>query len=199
MRIVLQSVVMIVAWVTFRPAWPSQLAAAALATLTALLLEVSVIWSIGAEPGLIWRTEPLVFGTLLMFTGIAVAGRMVVGARRGLMYLRGEYRYLQEHLQAVLERRRTQHLLGESIQGHAGFDFDIDIHIGAGAYVCGEESALIESLEGKRGTPRIRPPFPVESGYLGQPTTVKRNRPGPKWRGEEARPPLFSSDLPQGG
>jgi [NiFe] hydrogenase diaphorase moiety large subunit len=62
--------------------------------------------------------------------------------------------------------------LGHNILGHSGFDFDIDIHLGAGAYVCGEESALLESLEGKRGTPRIRPPFPVERGYLGQPTAV---------------------------
>jgi [NiFe] hydrogenase diaphorase moiety large subunit len=62
--------------------------------------------------------------------------------------------------------------LGAAIQGQTGFDFEIEIHVGAGAYVCGEESALIESLEGKRGTPRIRPPFPVESGYLDKPTTV---------------------------
>ena len=106
-----------------------------------------------------------------VFEGMAIAA-LVVGARQGLMYLRGEYRYLLEPLQAVLQRRRAQHLLGKSIQGLGGFDFDIDIHVGAGAYVCGEESALIESLEGKRGTPRIRPPFPVEAGYLGQPTTV---------------------------
>jgi len=99
-------------------------------------------------------------------------GAWVVGAQRGLIYLRGEYRYLLEHLQTVLLRRREAHLLGDAIQGQTGFNFDIDIHIGAGAYVCGEESALIESLEGKRGTPRIRPPFPVEQGYLGQPTTV---------------------------
>ncbi len=106
-----------------------------------------------------------------VFEGMAIAA-LVVGARQGLMYLRGEYRYLLEPMQAVLQRRRAQHLLGKSIQGLGGFDFDIDIHVGAGAYVCGEESALIESLEGKRGTPRIRPPFPVEAGYLGQPTTV---------------------------
>ena len=106
-----------------------------------------------------------------VFEGMAIAA-LVVGARQGLMYLRGEYRYLLEPMQAVLQRRREQHLLGKSIQGLGGFDFDIDIHVGAGAYVCGEESALIESLEGKRGTPRIRPPFPVEAGYLGQPTTV---------------------------
>ena len=106
-----------------------------------------------------------------LFEGMTI-GAFVVGAQRGLVYLRGEYRYLLESLQAVLQRRREQGLLGVAIQGRAGFDFDIEIHIGAGAYVCGEESALIESLEGKRGTPRIRPPFPVEHGYLGQPTTV---------------------------
>jgi [NiFe] hydrogenase diaphorase moiety large subunit len=103
--------------------------------------------------------------------GMTIAG-FVVGARKGLMYLRGEYRYLLDSLQAVIARRRAQGLLGSAIQGRTGFDFDIEIHVGAGAYVCGEESALIESLEGKRGTPRIRPPFPVERGYLNEPTTV---------------------------
>ena len=107
----------------------------------------------------------------LVFEGMTVAGH-AIGARRGLLYLRGEYRYLLAHLQSVLERRRTHGFLGPSVQGVGGFDFDIDIHLGAGAYVCGEESALIESLEGKRGTPRIRPPFPVTHGYLGRPTVV---------------------------
>jgi [NiFe] hydrogenase diaphorase moiety large subunit len=106
-----------------------------------------------------------------VFEGMTVAA-LAIGARQGLFYLRGEYRYLLEHLQAVLKRRREQQLLGAAILGRAGLDFDITIHVGAGAYVCGEESALIESLEGKRGTPRIRPPFPVEQGYLGQPTIV---------------------------
>ncbi len=106
-----------------------------------------------------------------VFEGMTIAA-LVVGARCGLVYLRGEYRYLLDPLQAVLQRRREQGLLGKGIQGVAGFDFDIEIHVGAGAYVCGEESALIESMEGKRGTPRIRPPFPVERGYLDQPTTV---------------------------
>jgi [NiFe] hydrogenase diaphorase moiety large subunit len=106
-----------------------------------------------------------------IFEGMTIAS-YVIGARKGLVYLRGEYRYLLEPLEATLQQRRDQGLLGNAIQGVPGFDFDIEIHVGAGAYVCGEESALIESLEGKRGTPRIRPPFPVESGYLGQPTTV---------------------------
>lgn len=94
------------------------------------------------------------------------------GARQGFLYLRGEYRFLLPHLQRVLALRRAAGLLGAGILGEAGFDFDIEIHLGAGAYVCGEESALLESLEGKRGTPRLRPPFPVTSGYLGRPTVV---------------------------
>jgi [NiFe] hydrogenase diaphorase moiety large subunit len=99
-------------------------------------------------------------------------GAFATGARRGFLYLRGEYRFLLDRLEAVLARRRAAGLLGESILGREGFDFDIAIHVGAGAYVCGEESALIESLEGKRGTPRNRPPYPVTQGYLGEPTVV---------------------------
>jgi [NiFe] hydrogenase diaphorase moiety large subunit len=95
-----------------------------------------------------------------------------IGAKQGYLYLRGEYRYLLEPLQQVLQRRREQNLLGARILGREGFDFDIAIHLGAGAYICGEESALIESLEGKRGIPRNRPPFPVTHGYLQQPTAV---------------------------
>jgi [NiFe] hydrogenase diaphorase moiety large subunit len=95
-----------------------------------------------------------------------------IGARRGFLYLRGEYLYLREQLEAVLRRRRAAGLLGTGIGGQAGFEFDIEIHMGAGAYVCGEESALIESLEGKRGIPRVRPPYPVTYGYLGRPTVV---------------------------
>ncbi|MDX1697808.1 MAG: NADH-ubiquinone oxidoreductase-F iron-sulfur binding region domain-containing protein, partial [Thiohalobacterales bacterium] len=73
---------------------------------------------------------------------------------------------------AVMEHRRAVGLLGSDICNEPGFDFDIELHLGAGAYVCGEESALIESLEGKRGIPRNRPPYPVTHGYLQQPTTV---------------------------
>ena len=106
-----------------------------------------------------------------VLAGMTLAA-FVVGAKRGFLYLRGEYRYLLDHLNAVLARRRRRNLLGERILGRGGFDFDIEIHLGAGAYVCGEESALIESLEGKRGTPRNRPPFPVTNGNLGEPTLV---------------------------
>jgi len=96
----------------------------------------------------------------------------IVGARQGFIYLRGEYLYLQPHLEAVLDERRRLGLLGDSVLDRPGFDFDIEIHLGAGAYICGEESALIESLEGKRGVPRNRPPYPVTYGYLGKPTVV---------------------------
>ncbi|MEZ5646054.1 MAG: NAD(P)H-dependent oxidoreductase subunit E [Burkholderiaceae bacterium] len=106
-----------------------------------------------------------------LFDGMTVAAR-AVGAQTGFLYLRGEYRFLLPHLDATLSRRRVQGLLGRDAGGVTGFHFDIAIHLGAGAYVCGEESALIESLEGRRGTPRIRPPFPVQRGYLGRPTVV---------------------------
>ncbi len=105
-----------------------------------------------------------------VFEGMTVCAA-VIGATRGLVYLRGEYRYLLPQLHQVLQQRRDDGLLGAHILGE-DLAFDIDIHLGAGAYICGEESALIESLEGKRGIPRIRPPFPVVSGYLGQPTVV---------------------------
>ncbi len=107
----------------------------------------------------------------LVFEGMAVAG-YAVGARHGILYLRNEYRYLRKYLEDVLERMREESLLGTFICGKQGFNFDIKIQFGAGAYVCGEESALIESAEGKRGEPRDRPPFPVEKGYLQKPTVV---------------------------
>ena len=107
----------------------------------------------------------------LVFEGMTISAK-VVGATQGFLYLRGEYRYLRRKLEEVLAQRRIAGLLGKSILGESGFDFDIEIHLGAGAYICGEESALIESLEGKSGRPRNRPPFPVTHGYLDQPTLV---------------------------
>ena len=107
----------------------------------------------------------------LVCEGMTVGAR-IIGATKGFLYLRGEYRYLLKKLEEVLARRRVAGLLGRNILGETGFDFDIEIHLGAGAYICGEESALIESLEGKRGRPRNRPPFPATHGYLGQPTVV---------------------------
>lgn len=106
-----------------------------------------------------------------VLAGMTIAG-YALGAREGIIYLRAEYAYLWESLQQVLAQRRRQNLLGADICGQDGFDFDIRIELGAGAYICGEESALIESLEGKRGAPRDRPPFPTDRGYLQQPTSV---------------------------
>ncbi len=96
----------------------------------------------------------------------------IIGASQGYLYLRGEYRYLRQPLEQVLQKRRQAGLLGYNILGKKGFDFDIVIHMGAGAYISGEESSLLESLEGKRGIPRKRPPFPVTQGYQNQPTVV---------------------------
>lgn len=106
-----------------------------------------------------------------VFEGMAIGG-YAIGARKGFIYLRGEYEYLRPQLEAKLVELRHKRLLGAGICGVPGFDFDIEIHMGAGAYICGEETALIESLEGKPGRPRIRPPFPVTRGYNGKPTVV---------------------------
>ena len=123
------------------------------------------------EPGTFKDRVLLTAHADLVFEGMTVAA-YAIGATKGFVYLRGEYRYLLEPLNEVLARRRQANLLGKKILGIAGADFDIEIHLGAGAYICGEESALIESLEGKPGRPRIRPPFPVTNGYLDQPTIV---------------------------
>ena len=107
----------------------------------------------------------------LLFEGMTVAG-YAIGADQGLVYLRAEYDYLREFLEHLLARRREEGLLGKEILGKEGFDFDIRIQMGAGAYICGEETALINSCEGLRGDPRNRPPFPAQEGYLGMPTSV---------------------------
>jgi [NiFe] hydrogenase diaphorase moiety large subunit len=123
------------------------------------------------EPGTFKDRVILTEVPRLVFEGMAVAG-YAVGAGEGLLYLRAEYAYLKARLESVLEELRREKVLGKSVAGIKGFDFDIKIKLGAGAYVCGEESALIESAEGKRGEPRDRPPFPVQTGYLDKPTTV---------------------------
>jgi len=122
------------------------------------------------EPGTFKERVILTRLPKLLFEGMAIAG-YAIDAVEGILYLRYEYRYMKEHLEKVLQEMRDQGLLGKDIAG-SGFDFDIRIQLGAGAYVCGEESGLIESLEGKRGEPRNRPPFPVEKGYLDKPTVV---------------------------
>jgi [NiFe] hydrogenase diaphorase moiety large subunit len=107
----------------------------------------------------------------LLFEGMTIAA-YAIGAPTGILYLRGEYAYLRAYLEAVLAQRRAVGLLGKDACGKAGFCFDIHIQMGAGAYVCGEETALISSCEGTRGDPKNRPPFPAQSGYLGRPTVV---------------------------
>lgn len=106
-----------------------------------------------------------------LFEGMAIAA-YAVGAQSGVLYLRAEYKYMKDYLEKKLAALRDKGILGKNILGKSDFNFDIRIQFGAGAYVCGEESALIESMEGKRGSPRVKPPFPVEVGYLGCPTTV---------------------------
>ena len=123
------------------------------------------------EPGTFKDRLLLTEAADLLFEGMTVAG-YALGADEGLLYLRAEYAYLWPRLEQVLSRRRRHGLLGQNIAGREGFNFDIRIQLGAGAYVCGEESALIESLEGKRGAPRDRPPYPVQRGYKQEPTSV---------------------------
>jgi bidirectional [NiFe] hydrogenase diaphorase subunit len=102
--------------------------------------------------------------------GMAIAG-YAVGAAQGFIYVRGEHPLAIERLRTALEQAGRLGLLGHRIFG-TGFDFRIDLRIGAGAYVCGEETALIASIEGRRGTPRPRPPWPAQSGLWGLPTLI---------------------------
>ena len=94
-----------------------------------------------------------------------------IGATRGLIYIRAEYPLAIHRLKIAIEQARNYGLLGTDILG-SGFDFDVEIRYGAGAFVCGEETALIHSMEGLRGEPTFKPPFPAQSGYLGKPTNV---------------------------
>jgi [NiFe] hydrogenase diaphorase moiety large subunit len=122
------------------------------------------------EPGTFKDRVLLTHSPQEMFAGMIIAGH-AVGALEGIVYLRYEYYYLKDYLLAQLQEMRDNNLLGSNILG-LGMDFDIRIQMGAGAYICGDESALIESCEGKRGTPRLKPPFPVQQGFLGKPTAV---------------------------
>jgi NADH-quinone oxidoreductase subunit F len=98
-------------------------------------------------------------------------GAFVIGARQGYIYVRAEYPLAVERLQAAIDSARRRGLLGEAILG-TDFNFDLEIRMGSGAFVCGEETALIESIEGHRGEPRPRPPFPAQKGLWGKPTVL---------------------------
>ncbi len=123
------------------------------------------------EPGTFKDRVILTERAELLFEGMTIAG-YAIGASTGILYLRAEYAYLRRYLEDVLARRRSTGSLGKNAGGKAGFDFDIRIQMGAGAYVCGEETALISSCEGLRGDPKNRPPFPAQKGYNGRPTVV---------------------------
>ncbi len=123
------------------------------------------------EPGTFKDRALLMQRADLLLEGMTTCGVMV-GATRGYIYLRHEYEFLRERIQCAIDTRRSDGLLGRNLLGHHGKHFEVDIYMGAGSYVCGEESALLESLEGRRGIPRIRPPFPVTRGLWGKPTVV---------------------------
>jgi [NiFe] hydrogenase diaphorase moiety large subunit len=123
------------------------------------------------EPGTFKDRVILTERSHLLFEGMTIAG-YAIGASQGLVYLRAEYAYLRDFLAHILEERRRENLLGKDVRGKEGFDFDIRIQLGGGAYICGEETALISSCEGLRGDPKNRPPFPAQHGYLGNPTSV---------------------------
>ncbi len=123
------------------------------------------------EPGTFKDRVVLTERPELFLEGMAIAG-YAVGARHGLLYLRAEYAYLRRFLEHSIKAMREAGLLGKSILDRRGFDFDVEVRMGAGAYVCGEETAMIRSCEGRRGDPKTRPPFPAQKGYLDCPTTV---------------------------
>ncbi|HXG52703.1 MAG TPA: NADH-ubiquinone oxidoreductase-F iron-sulfur binding region domain-containing protein [candidate division Zixibacteria bacterium] len=106
----------------------------------------------------------------LLLEGMALAA-YAVGAGHGMIYIRGEYDWIAERLERAVAQAEETGWLGDDIRG-SGFSFRVQVHRGAGAYVCGEESALLSSLEGGRGEPRVRPPYPTTRGYRGQPTVV---------------------------
>ncbi|HVX66833.1 MAG TPA: NADH-quinone oxidoreductase subunit NuoF [Bryobacteraceae bacterium] len=123
-----------------------------------------------SEPGTCKDRLLIEYDPHQLIEGMLIAAR-VVGAHSGYIYIRGEYRYLIDIMDRALAEAYARGYLGKNIQG-SGFDFDAYTHTGAGAYECGEESALLESLEGKRGIPRIRPPFPAVAGLYQSPTVL---------------------------
>ncbi|MGE0080292.1 MAG: NADH-quinone oxidoreductase subunit NuoF [Thiohalomonadaceae bacterium] len=122
------------------------------------------------EPGTCKDRDILRYNPHQLVEGMAIAG-FTLGATRGYNYIRGEFWEPYERFQGAIEEARKAGLLGKNIMG-SGIDFDIEVHLGAGAYVCGEETALLESIEGKKGQPRFKPPFPASFGLYGRPTTI---------------------------
>jgi NADH-quinone oxidoreductase subunit F len=123
-----------------------------------------------SEPGSCKDREILRNDPHMLLEGCLVAG-FAMGANKAYIYIRGEYWEPLQRLEAAVLQAREAGYLGRDACG-SGWDFDVEVHRGAGAYICGEESALIESLEGKKGQPRLKPPFPAAMGLYGCPTTV---------------------------
>jgi NADH-quinone oxidoreductase subunit F len=123
-----------------------------------------------SEPGTCKDREILRHDPHLLIEGCLIAG-FAMGAQAGYIYVRGEFIREREHLQAAIDQAYEAGLIGKNACG-SGYDFDLSVHHGAGAYICGEETALLESLEGKKGMPRLKPPFPANVGLYGCPTTV---------------------------
>lgn len=122
------------------------------------------------EPGTFKDRIIMEHDPLLLIEGMTIAG-YATQSDVGFIYIRGEFKWIAEILERALENARNANMLGKNILG-SGFDLDILVMRGAGAYICGEETALIESIEGKRGEPRIRPPYPASVGLYGCPTIV---------------------------
>jgi NADH-quinone oxidoreductase subunit F len=123
-----------------------------------------------SEPGTFKDRVLMEWDPFAVLEGMTIAG-FATGAERGFLYVRGEYPRAVARLEAAIDGARAAGLLGEDVAG-AGFRFDVEIRRGAGAYICGEETALFNSIEGKRGEPRNKPPFPAEAGVFGKPTVV---------------------------
>ena len=123
-----------------------------------------------SEPGTCKDRLLLEYDPHQVIEGVLIAGRAAT-SNRGWIYIRGEYRYLIDIMDRAIAEAYERGYLGKNIRG-SGWDFDLSTHTGAGAYECGEESALMESFEGKRGVPRIRPPFPAVAGVYQSPTIL---------------------------
>ncbi len=122
------------------------------------------------EPGTFKDRDILRYNPHQLVEGMIIAG-FAIGATQGFNYIRGEFWEPYERFQGAIDEAREAGFLGENILG-SGFDFDLHVHLGGGAYVCGEETALLESIEGKKGQPRYKPPFPAHFGLYGRPTII---------------------------
>jgi NADH-quinone oxidoreductase subunit F len=123
-----------------------------------------------SEPGTFKDRILLIDDPHRTLEGMLIAG-YAIGAQKGYIYIRAEYLYILPVLENALNEAKEANLLGDNILD-SGFSFDIEIRVGAGAYICGEETALFESIEGKRGFPRVKPPFPTTHGVFGKPTVI---------------------------